>query len=230
MTRREDNTKPVVSVILCTYNRAHLVRQATESVAAQTFKDWELIIIDDGSKDETATLLLPLVLRDPRIVFVRRENRGLAQSRNEGITLAQGEYITFLDSDDAYSPNHLAVRVALMRKNPSIDFTYGGLKCVGPREKQYVPDADNPGKKIHLSKCLAAGTLFAKATVLKRSGGFPGKEFAEDYRFISTLLTKHTALKTNRKTYLYNCLPEDRMCEIYAREGEEGLLKFRGKL
>ena len=131
--------RPLVSVVLCTYNRRHLVTDAIESLRTQSYTNWELIIIDDGSTDGSEKVLLPFAMNDARISYHRRANRGLAASRNEGIMLAMGEFITFLDSDDRYHSTHLAKRVLAMARYRSVGFLYGGLKCVGPRAKQYVP-------------------------------------------------------------------------------------------
>lgn len=122
---------PLVSIILCTYNRAHLVARAIASVLTQSYRNWELIIIDDGSVDDTAQVVMPVVKSDPRIMYFYHANTGLARSRNIGITLASGKYTTFLDSDDEYRDNHLSVRIETMAKQPSSVLIYGGIEMVG---------------------------------------------------------------------------------------------------
>lgn len=100
--------RPFFSVIIPTYNRARSILDAVESVIAQTFEDFELIIIDDGSTDNTSEILKPVLARDERVKYVYQENAERSAARNHGIEIATGEYICFLDSDDVYLPNHLS--------------------------------------------------------------------------------------------------------------------------
>lgn len=111
----------MISVILPTYNRASMVTRALESVLAQTEGDYEIIVIDDGSTDETPQVLKPYegVAR-----ITRQANRGCAAARNEGIRLARGEYLAFLDSDDYWEPNKLTLQKRILDSNPDI-----GLVC-----------------------------------------------------------------------------------------------------
>jgi prepilin-type processing-associated H-X9-DG protein len=116
---------PKVSVITPVYNGAQYLAIALDSLLAQTFADWELIVVDDGSTDAT-----PLVLEhynDPRITRVRQANAGEAAARNNGLSRATGEYVAFLDSDDLYLPNALADMTAYMDAHPE----YGVLFCDG---------------------------------------------------------------------------------------------------
>ena len=102
-------TKPFFSIITPTYNRASFLEEMIASVAAQTFKDYEYIIVDDGSTDETETLIARLKENDPQIIYIKQENKGRSVARNVGIEQAQGEYVCFLDSDDFWKQNHLEV-------------------------------------------------------------------------------------------------------------------------
>ncbi|MFW5852023.1 MAG: glycosyltransferase family 2 protein [Bacteroidota bacterium] len=95
------------SIIIPTYNRAHILPRTIASVLAQTYADWECIIVDDGSTDETKNLID--LYADSRIRYVYQENAERSAARNNGIRHAQGEYICFLDSDDEYLPEHLEV-------------------------------------------------------------------------------------------------------------------------
>ena len=94
-------TAPRVSVVMATYNRAHLLPRAIESVLRQTFSDFEFIIIDDGSTDETADIVRYFQNRDRRIVFLQnKKNKGLVASLNRGLAAARGRYIARIDDDD----------------------------------------------------------------------------------------------------------------------------------
>ena len=97
---------PKVSVIIPTYQRSHLVGQAIESVLAQTYCDYEIIVVNDGSTDNTGEILAQY---GDRIVAIHQENRGLPAARHAGIRVAQGQYIAFLDDDDLWEPQKLEV-------------------------------------------------------------------------------------------------------------------------
>jgi len=113
----------MVNVIIPTYNRAELLPGAIDSVLAQTFKDYEIIIIDDGSTDGTRKVLSPYLLH-PNIRYFYQDNKKQAAAKNLGIQKAQGEYIAFLDSDDLWSPQKLALQVKALDDHPEIAMVY----------------------------------------------------------------------------------------------------------
>lgn len=112
----------LVSVIVPTYNRRETIQAAIASVQRQTFSDWELIVVDDGSTDETADLIEG---SDPRLVLIRQKNQGVNAARNTAMLRARGRYIAFLDSDDEWLPHHLELSVAFFRAFPEQDFLSG---------------------------------------------------------------------------------------------------------
>ncbi len=109
----------IVSIILPTYNRADTIVRAIESVQAQTFSDWELIVVDDGSTDSTFELIANL---EPRMILIQQENRGFTEARNVGIRASRGKYLAFLDSDDEFMPHHLELCVAFLEAHPDEQF------------------------------------------------------------------------------------------------------------
>jgi glycosyltransferase involved in cell wall biosynthesis len=117
-------TGPLVSVVMATYNRERYLGLAVRSVIAQTFTDWELIVIDDGSVDGTPALMEPL-LADPRIRYERQENKGQASARNRGLKAARGEFVCFMDSDNLWLADKLRRQVELMKSHPDVDVLYG---------------------------------------------------------------------------------------------------------
>lgn len=111
---------PRASVILPVYNNAAFVLEAIHSILAQTYTDFELIVIDDGSTDGSTFLISQI--SDPRVIKIfHNTNRGLIASLNEGLKKANGEYIVRMDSDDISTPDRLAVQIAFMDQNPLID-------------------------------------------------------------------------------------------------------------
>jgi glycosyltransferase involved in cell wall biosynthesis len=114
---------PRVSVIVPTYNREAFIGIALESVVDQTFPDFEILVVDDGSTDGTEQILEQI--QDQRIIYLRQEHSGLpAVARNTGLRHARGEYIAFLDSDDLWTADKLAVQVAYMDSHPEIGLSY----------------------------------------------------------------------------------------------------------
>lgn len=110
----------LVSIIIPTFNRADLLPKAIDSVLSQTYRNFELIVVDDGSDDDTAGLVARY--KDeygPRIVFVRQDNKGPAAARNTGIAEAKGEFLAFLDSDDWFAERKLDFQVRVLHDNPS---------------------------------------------------------------------------------------------------------------
>jgi glycosyltransferase involved in cell wall biosynthesis len=122
---------PTLSIILPTYNRAKFLPQAIDSIRAQTWTDWELIVVDDGSTDDTRSLVERLgasLSRPPR--YVRQENQGAYGARNTGLDLSQGRYVAFFDSDDVWLPHHLYDCAMALEANPEVDWVYGACRVV----------------------------------------------------------------------------------------------------
>jgi len=119
---------PVVSVILPTYNRAAFLAAAVDSVLTQTFQNFELIVVDDGSTDATPDVVQ--AYSDQRLVYLRQNNYGRSAARNKAIGHARGSLIAFLDSDDEYLPGKLEMQVAFMREHPEIGMVYTSAICI----------------------------------------------------------------------------------------------------
>jgi len=112
-----EGKSPSVSIIIPAYNRAHTIERAIQSVLNQTFQDFEIIVVDDGSTDETQAIVEGF--RDPRIRYLCHErNRGAAAARNTGIKAAHGEYLAFLDSDDEWLPEKLSEQITVLQSAP----------------------------------------------------------------------------------------------------------------
>jgi len=110
-------SSPRVSVIIPTYNRARFVTKAIDSVLAQTYTDYEIIVIDDGSSDNTREILGPYM---DKIQYIYQENAGASAARNPGISAATGEWVAFLDSDDEWLPEKLSIQMAHVRERPDL--------------------------------------------------------------------------------------------------------------
>jgi glycosyltransferase involved in cell wall biosynthesis len=117
---------PIVSVILPTFNRRDTILRAIESVRAQTLRDWELLVVDDGSTDATDQWVRSR-LHDERVQLIRQENQGVSAARNTGLKASRGRYLAFLDSDDEFFPYHLALAVAFLESHPQEPFVQGEM-------------------------------------------------------------------------------------------------------
>ena len=173
--------KPFCSVIICTYDRASLLPRALDSLLAQSDCDWEAIIVDDGSSDETSAVVQPYLALCPNIRYFKRSiNRGVAAARNIGVKLSAGQFVTFLDSDDEYAVDHLAVRKRILLSDAAIQMLHGGIRVVGD---PFVVDKDNPSELIHLAECEVGGTFVIRRDVFLKVGGFNDLAYAEDSEF-----------------------------------------------
>ncbi|MBI5323918.1 MAG: glycosyltransferase family 2 protein [Ignavibacteriae bacterium] len=209
-----NNTKiqpPFFSVIICTFNRTGLISRAIDSLLNQTEKDWEAVIIDDGSTDNTKEIVNNYLEKQSNINYFFQKNHGSGYSKNEGLNNSSGQYITFLDSDDEYLPEHLSNRKKILLAHPEIDLLHGGAIIIG---NPYVPDIENPGKPIHLDNCIVGGTLFIERDTALKIGGFKSLRFGEDYEFYQRALKNNfRIMKTEDQTYIYHRDGEDSLCD-----------------
>ena len=114
------HSSPTVSVITPAYNAARYIEDTLESAIGQTFTDFELLIVDDGSTDQTPQIAKRYVARDPRVHLVHQGNRGIAAARNTALARARGRYLALLDSDDLWFPNYLEEQLNILRARPDL--------------------------------------------------------------------------------------------------------------
>ncbi len=169
--------KPLVSVIIPTFNRGHIIARSVDSVLAQTFTDYEIIVVDDGSTDNTGEFLKKHY--GDRIQYISQSvNKGLANARNRGIEASRGTYIAILDDDDLWLPEKLALQVELLKKDPELSLAYCGTMKVNSRGE--LIEEIRPSQRGQIfeamlyQNCLlgpASVAIFPRA-VLRASGMF----------------------------------------------------------
>ena len=120
--------KPMISVIIPTYNREKFIGEAIQSVLGQTYCNFEIIVVDDGSTDYTEKLVGMII--DPRLQYIRQENNGRSSARNRALKLSKGKYIAFLDSDDLYLPEKLSTQVGYLETHPDVSMIYTSAYCM----------------------------------------------------------------------------------------------------
>lgn len=197
---------PEVSIILPTFNRAMHLERAIDSVITQTFTDWELLIVDDGSSDHTFTVIEPFITAHPNIRYMKHSNRKAAFSRNAGMQASFGRYLTFLDSDDHYLPEHLASRILLIEEGNGYDLLAGGIQTSQP---VFVKDCRDLNRMIALEECIVCGTLFGRRQMFFAVGGFNDMVYAEDTDLWERASTRFRVRKiTEPPSYVYERAPD----------------------
>lgn len=195
-------SQPFFSIIITTYNRSQLIKRALNSLISQDETDWDAIIIDDESDDDTYSQVLPYLRSCNNIKYIRRVHGGEATSKNEGINKSRGRFITFLDSDDEYDPKHLKSRKSILIQNTKVRFLYGGAKILG---NQFVPDRIDPTKKIKLADCVIGGTFFVERKTIKSLNGFRQILLGPDADlFDRALEARIVMMETKLPTYIYH--------------------------
>lgn len=173
---------PLVSIIMPAYNVAAFIAQAIESVLAQTYDNWELLITDDGSTDETAEVIARY--DDPRVRCFRTENRGPSAARNTALQHARGDFIAFLDADDVWFPEKLAVQVDVLRRQGDVGLTYCGVRRIaedGRRLPSHRLSLDRLPRDWCLDRILIRNDIrgpsivMLRREVMEKTGLFPEK-------------------------------------------------------
>lgn len=168
---------PVISVVIPAYNAAWCVARAIDSVLAQTFRDFELIVVNDGSTDDTATVLSAY---GDQLRILTQANGGLSSARNAGIHAARGDYIAFLDADDWWLVDKLARQIRLMESRPDLAFCSSAANIVDPAGKPQGRwdcgcDDQPPLDAIFSANAFVAGSgsaVLAKRHALEQAGDF----------------------------------------------------------
>ncbi len=184
---------PRVSVIISTFNGERYIREAVQSILDQTFHDFELILVNDGSTDATLEILRGF--DDPRITIVNNPgNQGIAASQNKALSVATGEYLALMDHDDVSLPERLQMQVAFLDDHPEVGML--GCNCISVDEKDHVESVsshfrDDAFLKWQLLLCgcpFFHTSLMVRRSAMERVGGYDGKyRFAGDYYVIAKL-------------------------------------------
>jgi teichuronic acid biosynthesis glycosyltransferase TuaG len=155
------------SIVTPVFNGLQFIQDAVASVVAQTFEDWELIIVNDGSTDQTADLLDALT--DPRIHVIHQTNAGASAARNAALDRARGQYVTFLDADDLLPPDALAIRCAILDRQPQLDIVHGSVRVTsqGQTLRFHRPDPE-PGPLLQRLARLEEGVFFGVNYMIRR--------------------------------------------------------------
>jgi glycosyltransferase involved in cell wall biosynthesis len=165
----------LVSVIIPTYNQAQYLVEAVESVLAQTYKNIEIIVVDDGSTDGTEEVLSPYM---DRIRYFYQENRGCAAARNVGIRHARGKYLSFLDHDDIFLPEKIELQVRFLEENYEYGFVHSNFYIFNENDQevrirhQVPPPSGYVFPRLFMGSFIGCLTMFMRKKCIEKSGGF----------------------------------------------------------
>ena len=216
--------KPSVDVILPNYNKAEFLDEAINSVICQSYKNWKLLIIDDGSNDTSNKIILKYKnVKNIKTIFLNK-NKGVSFSRNLGIRLSNSKYIAFIDSDDYWTKDKLADQIFFM-ENFNYEFTYTDYtpfvskKGIKSFKKKVLPSNSFSFKEFIHDTSIAMSSVVIKRSVL-RNIIFKKLKICEDYLFKCDLLKKNiTARKFNQNTMFYrivkNSLQSSKFRNLY---------------
>lgn len=185
---------PAISVVLPVYNSLHFIHAAISSILQQTFPNFELILIDDGSTDGTEAIVREIAAQDPRIHLIQRENRGLIASLNEGITLAQSPLIARMDADDIALPNRLERQYAYLSNHPDTVAIGTYVQFMDEKNQVYRKKKLPSGNQVRdsfLWGCpIMHPTVMMRTDAVRKAGGYPSQFIsAEDYALWLRLLS-----------------------------------------
>lgn len=178
------NGQPLISVVMPAYQAEKFIRAAIASVQTQSYENWELLVIDDGSKDATVEIVEAMAKDDSRICLLRNEqNMGVAKTRNRGIELARGEYVALLDSDDLWMPEKLEKQLALAQEEDA-QVVYCSYAMIDEQDqKKHEPFLVPPKtdyKKMLISSVISCSTVLLEAETAK-AYKFDEAYYHEDY-------------------------------------------------
>lgn len=200
MTNRVERDT-LVSVIVPVYNTAPYLERCIDSILAQTYPNWELILVDDGSTDNSKAICERYAKSDARIHLLSRENRGLSASRNDGMKMAQGEFISFVDSDDSIAPDTLRAAVDTLSRHPECDqVQYPSHKDIGSGRDYFCRYDRGPilGTIALVRAWMREREIsWIPCDRIYRRGLLEGIKFKEGYYYEDALFSCMVALKSS---------------------------------
>jgi glycosyltransferase involved in cell wall biosynthesis len=166
----EDQSIPTISVVMSIYNGERYLRPAIDSILSQTFRDFELILIDDGSKDSTVKIIREY--NDPRIVLIQQTNHGLVYSLNKGISIARGKYIARHDADDISLPSRFEKELQLLMSDPEIGVVGSFFTYLNEKTRDTSLTITSPTKDVDIKRSMYTCNPFGHGTTMIRKAVF----------------------------------------------------------
>ncbi|HSF47792.1 MAG TPA: glycosyltransferase, partial [Burkholderiales bacterium] len=180
------DSSPMFSIIMPVFNRERYLAEAIDSVLKQSYADWELLVVDDGSVDASPSIVDRFCLRDSRIRGVHQQNQGAAAARNRGVEMATAQWLCYLDSDDVWFPDTLASFARYLDSHPAAQFIYGfrhrlEQSKVTRLSAKYASSPTGP-RELFQKMFLHPMSVCHRRKLIERVGGFDEKlPLSEDY-------------------------------------------------
>jgi glycosyltransferase involved in cell wall biosynthesis len=169
---------PTVTVVIPSYNNARYIGQTLDSIKAQTFSDYEVIVVNDGSEDREE-LERVLASHPLPIIYISQENKGVSAARNAAIRIARGEFYAQLDADDQWTPDYLEVQLGILRENPDVALVYPNARIIGdaaPVELEFMKVSPSEGEVTFESlvrqQCTVLTCVTARMSAIREAGMF----------------------------------------------------------
>lgn len=196
---------PFFSIIIPSYNRASLIQNAINALVNQTFRDFEVIIVDDGSVDQTAIIVQPIIQQFPFVKYFYQDNKGVCAARNKGAVNASGEYLLFLDSDDSVTIEWLNDFYILL-KDKNYDVAFCNMKEVHSNGVEKIVNAENPYNNTSKKGKYIAGMFAINSTIFKEIGMYDERiKFGENTELGIRLRTRNVSMGfINKCNFIYN--------------------------
>lgn len=188
--------KEIISVVLPCYNQGPFLADALESVLKQTYKNWEIIIVNDGSTDNTENVALEYASKDNRIHYIAQQNKGVSAARNNGIRKASGKFILPLDPDDMLEPEYMEKCIRMFENHEDCILAYSKTAFFGTRNGEWDLPAYSGYTSLLLANCIVCTSVFRKED-WEKAGGYDENMLIglEDWEFYLRLLN------TDKKVY-----------------------------
>lgn len=252
LSPRNDSAE-LVSVVIPAYNVARFIKEALDSVFAQTYRHYEVIVVNDGSPDtpEFEKVLLPYI---DRITYIKQENRGIGGARDTGLRAAKGSLVAFLDADDMWLPDYLAEQAKFLHDHPEFDLVYSNARIFGESVhagKEYMDVCPSEGEAtaaaIISRRCHVFTSVMARTDILKDVGFDESLRSCEDFdcwlrftarghrigyhRKVLVLYRKHNTGLTANPTQMaeYSIRVLTKSLSLWPADSEEGRLLREAK-
>ncbi|MEO1323979.1 MAG: glycosyltransferase family 2 protein [Pseudomonadota bacterium] len=226
---------PTVSIIMPAYNASETIALSIESAQAQTLENWELIIVDDGSTDNTVQIASSLAAEDPRICVLERPNRGPSVARNKGASIAKANILAFLDADDFWAPERLSGMVETFRNTPAAGVLFSRTRFIDAETlrpgtlTQHHPKLDAADLMAENVLC-STSNIVCRKQVFKANGGFTsGLNYAEDQDWLLrvALENKWQILGLDEEWFFYRSSSDSQSSDLAAMR--DGWLRMVGR-
>ena len=204
---------PLISIVLCAFNEEYYIEQAIDSIMKQTYSNWELIVIDDGSTDNTSKIVTKYCYTNPKIKLIHQENGGIALARNRGITAAKGDFIAFHDADDISSEDRLLAQITMFNNDNKLVMVGSDsdvIDVAGKKVAEIRSMANDEDIRLGMlfHNQFVHGSVMAKRRSLEKVGGFKTNygNF-EDYELWLRLLNEGTVANITKHLYCWRLQP-----------------------